>query len=316
MKHLWVTVSVIVLAFTAALANEPSRPAPDFWYVVPAGDPGARPGDRVRGIVVPATVAPSVRASASGSVISWSRPDGTRQSFVVQGVPLLSFERGPLDGTTYIPFGRARRLEYAPDACCSCASWENSEESAEALSCVVGCHGCGCEGCICSPTYPCPGGPEAGIKLVAHNDPGSSMTIGPRGGRRSVGFERRGRPAARFDGRRLEPGVDAQGVTTIADPDTITLFGPVAAWSSIWNATARYAWSSPDASVILEQPAAMPAPLFHDGTIELDTRGRILEPRSERCKVCGTHPDSVADLEIYDCVPGDSICYRCIGWEC
>jgi hypothetical protein len=36
----------------------------------------------------------------------------------------------------------------------------------------------------------------------------------------------------------------------------------------------------------------------------------------DRCSACGTHPNSMSDLVIYDCVPGDSMCYRCVSWEC
>jgi hypothetical protein len=69
----------------------------------------------------------------------------------------------------------------------------------------------------------------------------------------------------------------------------------------------------------------MAAPSVHAGTIEFappsfgavaSSRHVAVEPVMDRCKVCGTHPDSVADTDIYDCVPGDSVCYRCVSWEC
>lgn len=325
MKRLLVILSVALFAMSASHGAPTTSSGPDFWYALPASDgPGGVP-ELVRGIVVPSSAAPTFHTSREGSVVSWVRSDGTTQSFVVRGASSLSFEQGPMSGTTFIPFHRAKRLELSSDACCTCASFENSRESVDALSCVVGCLGCGCEGCICSPTYPCPIGPEDGMRLKASNGVGPTMTIGKGGMRPEIGFEQDGAVVARFSGRRLGSRIDARGVTTIDNPDSITLTGPIVSRSSIVRDEAFFAWVSPEASVILEQPATAPAPTVRQGTIDFSPgpaeaaafgRHRVLQPLSDRCTACGTHPNSVADLDIYDCVPGDSICYRCVGWEC
>jgi hypothetical protein len=292
-------------------------PAPDFWYVVPGEKPAANASGLVRGLVVPSMAHPTVQTTPEGSVVSWRRPDGTTQSVVVRGVSSLTFEPGPLAGTTYVPFARAKRFQYAPDACCTCASWQNSVESVEALSCVAGCLGCGCEGCICSPTFPCPDGPPGLTALVAHGAPGTNGGITIAGP---------GRTPVSFRGRRLSVNVTPQGETVIDAPDSITFPGKVATRASIRGDKALFAWWSADASVILEQPRSMPAPTFQDGTIELESRPAgasatavkrlAAEPVMDRCKACGTHPNSIADLDIYDCVPGEGVCYRCVSWEC
>ena len=328
MHRLLAIVSASLLVATAVQAAPPMRDAapPDFWYVVPDETSASGASGLVRGIVVPSSATPTVQTTPAGSVISWRRPDGTQQSFVVQGISSFTFEPGPLAGTTYVPFGRRKHLQYAPDSCCTCASWQNSVESVEALSCVPGCIGCGCEGCICSPTYPCPEAAIAGMTLVAHNGPGPTMTFGRSGANDGITIVRKGRAAVRFHGKHLAANVTSQGETEINNPDSITLPGRVATRASIRGDKALFAWSSSDASVILEQPQSMPAPSFQGGTIDFDaqpadapttTAKRLeVEPVMDRCRVCGTHPNSTADLDIYDCVSGDSVCYRCVSWEC
>jgi hypothetical protein len=322
MKRLPLFACVVLFVATVLKAS----PVPDFWYVLPDETSAASASRLVRGIVIPSSVNPTVETTPAGSVVSWHRPDGTRQSLVVQGVSSFTFERGPLVGTTYVPFGRSRQLEYTPDGCCSCASWQNSVESVEALSCVVGCNGCGCEGCICSPTFPCPGGPGGAMTLVANNDSTAIMTFGRSGANKNITVLGRGRASVRFQGRHLAGTANSKGETVINEPDSIVLSGTVAARAAVRGDRALFAWSSPTASVILEQPRSMPAPSFHDGAIDFDTppddgpatMAKHLEvaPVTERCKACGTHPNSDADLDIYDCVPGNSVCYRCVSWEC
>jgi hypothetical protein len=331
MKGLPQFACVAVLVATALQAAPPKReaaPVPDFWYVVPDGAAAAAAaeGELVRGIVIPSSVSPTVRTTPTGSVISWRRPDGTRQSFAVQGVSSFTFEPGPLLGTTYVPFSIGRHLQYAPDGCCACASWLNMTESIERLGCVAGCNGCGCEACICSPTYPCPGGALGAMTLMAHNDPAATMTFGRMGTGRGIEIASRGRDAVSFHGNRLSANLNEQGEIVINNPDSITLPGQVAKSESIRGDQALFAWSSPEASVILEQPRSMPAPSFQGGSIDFNSQrehapaagARFLqvEPDTDRCRVCGTHPNSMSDLTIYDCVPGDSVCYRCVSWEC
>jgi hypothetical protein len=281
-----------------------AAPAPDFWYVVPGEAKAAGANVEVRGIVVPTAVRPTVQTTPAGSVISWRRPDGTRQSFVVQGVSSFTFAPGPLAGTTYVPFQRSKVLEHDPRSCCSCASWQNMVESVELLACVPGCNGCGCEGCICSPTYPCPSGPRDVMTLVSHNDPATTMTF---------------RNAGAAD-------VTSAEALGIRGPDSITLSGRVESRVAVRGDRALFAWSSPSASVILEQPRTLPVPSFRDGTIDLSapsvgapaiaSKRHAIEPVMDRCTACGTHPNSQADLDIFDCVPGVSVCYRCVSWEC
>ena len=317
---------IVATALSAAPPKPVAAPAPDFWYVVPGETPEMGASAMVRGIVVPSSVSPTVQTTPAGSVLSWRRPDGTRQSFVVQGVSSFTFAPGPLAGTTYVPFRRSKLLEYDPRGCCSCASWENSVESVEALSCVVGCLGCGCEGCICSPTFPCPSGPDSAMTLVSHNDPATSMTFGKAGEKDGITVINHGNATARFEGRQLSADVNSAGKTVINSPDSISLSGRVDSRASVRGDRALFAWSSPDASVILEQPRSMPAPSFHEGTIDLSgqpagapataAKHLAIEPVMDRCSACGTHPNSDSDLDIYDCVPGSSVCYRCVSWEC
>ncbi len=319
MKRVLASASALFLVSTVLLAAPSKRvaaPAPDFWYVVPgevsAAVTNTGTSKLVRGIVVPTSVRPTVQTTPAGSVISWRRPDGTRQSFVVEGVSSFTFEPGPLAGTTYVPFKRSKLLEYDPRSCCSCASWANMVESVELLACVPGCVGCGCEGCICSPTFPCPSSPGDAMTLVSHSDPATTMTIG--------------QASVRFRGGQLTADMASIGETVINNPDAIILPGPVETRSAVRGDAALFAWSSPSASVILEQPRFMPSPSFEDGTIEFNARPDeapmiaakylAIAPVMDRCSACGTHPNSQADLEIYDCVPGFSVCYRCVSWEC
>jgi hypothetical protein len=160
---------------------------------------------------------------------------------------------------------------------------------------------------------------------VASDGSEPSITIGKSGARDEVTFVDRGRIAARFNGQRLLARFDSHGRAVIDDPDSITLFGPVTSRIATRGDDALFAWSSPGASVILEQPRSMPTPSLRARTIQLApepaeedsfSKRVSIEPAMDRCRVCGTHPDSVADTEIYDCVPGDSVCYRCVSWEC
>jgi len=322
MKRLPFLACALVLVGTAAQATA----VPDFWYVVPDEASVATPNRLVRGIVIPSAVSPSVETSAAGSAVSWSRPDGTQQSFVVQGASSLTFEPGPLAGTAYVPFHASKRLVYDPRGCCSCASWENSRESVEALSCVVGCNGCGCEGCICSPTFPCPSGPDGSMTLVAHDGVTPTMTFDSSGAKHDVTIVRHGRPAARFSGKNLIAKVTLQGETVISNPDSIALSGRVDSRSTVRGDKALFAWQSQEVAVVLEQRRSMPVPAFHGGAIHFEspsddapsTQSKRMQigPLMDRCSACGTHPNSDSDLDIYDCVPGSGVCYRCVSWEC
>ncbi len=329
MKRLVVISFLLFIVASVLQAAPPKRvaaPTPEFWYVVPGEARAADATAVVRGIVVPTSVRPTVQTTPAGSVISWKRPDGTRQSFVVEGVSSFTFESGPLTGTTYVPFQRSRHLVNDPNSCCSCASWQNSVESIDRLACVAGCLGCGCEGCICSPGLPCPTAPEGSLTLVAHNDVAKKMTFVKSNEIDTITMGGRGDAGVQFKGRHVTATMTPMGETVIRGPESITLPGGIAERSRVRDDKAFYAWSSPYASVILEQPQSMPAPLFHDGKIDLNvpavagransTRRPTIAPVMDDCRVCGTHPNSVADLELYDCVPGDSVCYRCITWRC
>jgi len=329
MKGLTQFACVAVFVTTALQAAPPKRdaaPVPDFWYVVPDESAAAAESGLVRGLVIPTSVKPTVRTTPTGSVIAWRRADGTRQSFALQGVSWFTFEPGPLAGTTYVPFATRTHLQYNPDGCCACASWQNMVESIERLGCAPGCNGCGCEACICSPTYPCPESPLGTMTLAAHNDPESTIALDTTGTTKAIKIAGRGRAAVSFHGNRLSASLSANGETVINNPESITLPGRVASSESVRGDLALFAWSSPDASVILEQPQSMPAPSFRDGTIDFksqraDTPAAMakqlqVDPVMDRCRACGTHPNSMSDLTIYDCVPGDSVCYRCVSWEC
>ena len=311
-------------AVFATMAHASS--VPDFWYVVSDETSATASSKLVRGIVIPSSVSPTVETTPSGSVIAWPRPDGTRRSLVVQGVSSFTFAPGPLDRTTYVPFRTSKVLAYEPRDCCSCASWQNSVESVEALSCVVGCNGCGCEGCICSPTFPCPTGPDNAMTLVADDGAAPTMTFDRTVDAKSVTIVAHGGRKARFHGKHLKTRLTERGETTFDNPDSIALTGGAVSRSTIRGEDALFAWVSPGGSVVLRQHRSMPAPSFHDGVIDFDARpdsapkltAKRLEvgPVKDRCSACGTHPNSEADLDLYDCVPGFSVCYRCVSWDC
>jgi len=305
-----------------------AAPVPDFWYVVPgeATSAGYAAGRLVQGVVIPSSVHPTVQTTPAGTVIAWRRADGTRQSFAVQGMSSFTFEPGPIANTTHVRFYPEITYEQPPQSCCSCASWINSVESVERLACVAGCSGCGCEGCICSPGRPCPVTPEGRLILVVHNDPAKTMTFTKDDGAGSITLASRDNGAVQFKGRHVTATMSPTGETEIHGPESITLPGAIANRARIRDDKALFAWSSPYATVILEQPRSMPAPLFHDETIVLGgpaTEGQTNTPKRptvtpvlDECSVCGTHPNSKADLDLFDCVPGDSVCYRCITWTC
>jgi len=323
MKRLFSISSAVLLVATALQA----APAPDFWYVVPGDTPSAEAaeGRLVQGIVVPTTVQPTIQTTPSGSIIAWRRPDGTRQSFVIQGMSTFTFAPGPMANTTHVLFHSKLVYEHPTRSCCSCASWLNSVESVERLDCVAGCSGCGCEGCICSPGTPCPTEPEGRLTLVAHDPPGKAMTFAKSNGTDTITLGG-GDGGVRFKGRHVTATMSPTGETVIHGPESITLPGAVASRARLTDDQAFFAWSSPYASVILEQPRSMLAPLFHDDTIDLgvpaavekanSSKRRAVAPVLDECSVCGTHPNSKADLDLFDCVPGDSVCYRCITWTC
>jgi len=306
----------------------PTTSAPDFWYVGPGGAPRTAARSLVRGIVIPTSVEPTVQTTPAGSVLSWERADGTRQSFAVQGLSSFSFKPGPLKGTLLVPFVDAKRLQYFPDydpkGCCACASWQDSEESVESLSCVPGCYGCGCEGCICSPTYPCPTSPFAAMTLTAHNGATPPISFGRRGMSDEISVGAPGRNPVRFRGDRLSVRVASDGGTEIVNPDSIVIPGEVARNSIVRGETALFAWSSSETTVIVEQPKSMPAPALESGTIDLRPlqsdvpapNALIFEPVQQRCIVCGTHPNSIGDSEKCECVPGTQTCTRCINFAC
>jgi hypothetical protein len=322
MKRLSLFACVVALFATEVLAS----PVPDFWYVVPGTAPATTDSKLVRGIVVPSSAKPAVETTPAGSILSWRHPDGTRRSFVVKGVSSITFEPGPLAGTTYVPFRTSKRVQYDPDGCCHCASWQNSEESIESLSCVVGCQGCGCEACICSPTYPCPAGPDGGMTLAADNDPSVTMTFDKSGVQQEVVVVGRLPAAARVRGKNLVAKLSSTGETIFSNPDSIALAGRVTSRKTVRGDKAFFVWTSPEVAVILEQQQSMRAPSFRDGVIGFDSRSTDapamevrhlqVEPVMDRCSACGHHPNSQPDLEVMDCVPGEGACLRCVSWEC
>ncbi len=305
-----------------------AAPAPDFWYVVPGetSPAGEDDGRLVQGIVIPSSVRPTVQTTSAGSIIAWRRADGTRQSFAIQGMSSFTFEPGPIANTTHVRFFPEIIFEQPPRSCCTCASWMNSVESVERLSCVAGCSGCGCEGCICSPRTPCPISPEGRLTLVAHDDAAKTLTFSKSNDTDTITMGSGGNGGVQFKGRQVKATMSSTGEVVIHGPESITLPGALANRGRVRDDKAFFAWSSPYASVILEQPRSLPAPSFHDGTIDLNdpkaggqaisAKRHAVAPVADECSVCGTHPNSKADLEIYDCVPGDSVCYRCITWGC
>jgi hypothetical protein len=164
------------------------------------------------------------------------------------------------------------------------------------------------------------------MTLVAEHDTAPAMTFDRTDAANSVTVLARGGPSVRFRGKHLKARVTERGETTIDNPDSIALSGGVVSRATLKGDDALFAWASQGASVILRQHRSMPPPSFHDGVIGLEIQPpeppklaakRIaIGPVMERCSACGTHPDSEADLDLYDCVPGLSTCYRCVSWEC
>jgi hypothetical protein len=316
--------SALLLAATF-LQAAPVPPAPDFWYVVSGESDPTVSHEAVRGLVLPTSVGPTVQTGPEGSVVSWLRPDGTTHSVVVKGLSSLALEPGPLKGTTYVPFRLARTLQYNPDACCTCASWRNSVESFERLSCVPGCDGCGCEACICSPSSPCPQGLAQATTLVANNDPTARLTFDTGRAARGLTMSH-GRASTEFRGRGLDVELNTAGQIDIVKPESIALPGAVVRRNSVEGDMSFYAWSSPDTTVLLEQPRSFGAPSFRDGMLDF-APPQSIAPRAatssirmdhvaDRCRVCGTHPNSDGDVDRMECIPGSGTCYRCISWEC
>lgn len=331
MKRLPAVAFVFVFLVTALHAVPPKSavtPVPDFWYVV-AGEAPPTSADAslvVQGIVIPSSVRPTVQTTPKGSIIAWDRPDGTRQSFVIQGMSKFTFEPGPLANTTYARFPELIVDPPRESSCCTCATWFNAEESLEALSCVTGCNGCFCEGCICSPRWPCPIAPRDVMTLVANNDRANTMTFAKVDGAWNLAMGSRGTPPVHFRGRSLEATMGEEGETEIRGVQSISLPGAILQRSHVTADKAFFAWSSPSGSIIFEQPKSMAAPVYRDGTIEFGPHSGSAQaslrpylevaPLMDSCQVCGTHPNSVADVERLKCVPGDSTCYRCISWTC
>ncbi len=323
MKRVFAFSSALFFFVTVIQAAPPkpaAAPTPDFWYVVPgeaspANDDGGR---LVQGIVVPTTVRPTVQTTPAGSVIGWQRADGTRQSFAIQGMSSFTFEPGPIANTTHVRFRPELINEPIPQRCCTCASWINSVESTEALACVPGCVGCGCVGCICTPGGPCPTSPEGVLTLVAHNDPARILVFEQSDVAGSVTMGSPAEGGVRFKGRNVTTTLSPAGNTMIHGPESIALPGGVAHKARITDDRAFFAWSSPHAAVILEQPRSIPAPSFRDETIEFNLSAKRRAPTvaPNECRICGTHLNSKADLDIYDCVPGTTVCYRCLTWSC
>jgi len=294
---------------------------PDFWYVVSDPDASGFPPTSVQGIVIPSSVEPTVQTTPTGSVLAWERADGTRQSFVIEGVRSFNFKAGPLGGTTYVPF--RTRLRFEHESCCACASWNNMVESVEEFSCVPGCAGCGCEACICD-RLPCSAASSGALRLVPHADVASSMTFDQSGRTHEIEFRASDRTAARFRGDRLTAKTTPKGGIVIENPDSIAI--PAAATSRrlLRGDDAFYGWTAPGVSVIVEQAASLPAPSFRDGTIAFNdplgpgVESRILafDPDGYRCRICGVHPDSDGDLDRMVCIPGGSTCYRCVEFNC
>jgi hypothetical protein len=322
-------IASVLLAASTFLPAAPPKPSADFWYVVPGGSGTRDAGRAVRGIVLPSAAAPTVRTTPSGAVLTWQTPAGAKQSLVVTGVSALTLEPGPIDGTTYVPFVNASRLQLRdPDWCCSCASWKDMEESFERLTCVPGCKGCGCEACICDPSSPCPESlaQTAEVTLVAHDDPSSTITIGKAASLSAVTMTGRGEGSATFRGARVSTRVNASGETEIVNPDSITLEGQVSELAAERRDKSLFAWTAPGVSVILEQPREAAKPTLRGSTIDLAPRARPgaavqstrleVDPLGPRCRVCGTHPNSWADVDAMQCVAGDALCYRCISWQC
>lgn len=321
MSRRFVIASAVLLVATVRAA--PPTPPPDFWYVVPDAASAAARNRPVQGIVIPSSVDPTVETSPTGSVISWQRPDGSRQSVVVAGISSFTFKPGPLKGTTFVPFADVKHMAWTNGSCCTCASWERMVESPEFRSCIPGCQNCGCEACICTHEDPCPHAFSGGMTLVAHNDASAIMTLDEPSTPREVALANRNGNGVKIRGKRLSTEVGAKGNVEIANPDSIAIPGRVTLSNVVQGDKAMHAWSSPGVTVIVEQPLSLAPPSFHDGTIDFKkpqadapTNSAITMQLDNRCWVCGYHPDSVPDYDKWECVPGEGACVRCITFEC
>jgi hypothetical protein len=164
------------------------------------------------------------------------------------------------------------------------------------------------------------------MTLAAENDPSATMRFGESGEQRDVAVANHRQEAVRFHGKNLTARLSATGETVLSNPDSITLSGRVTSRTTVRGNKALFAWRSPWASVILEQNRSMSEPAFRDGVIEFnvasgdrpatDVKRLEIGPLMDRCSACGTHPNSDSDLDLYDCVPGFGVCYRCVSWEC
>jgi hypothetical protein len=162
------------------------------------------------------------------------------------------------------------------------------------------------------------------MTLRAANSATPTISFGKRGALDEITVGTRGGNAVRFRGERLSIDVASDGHAEIRNPESIAMSGDLSTNSIVRGDSERFAWLPPETAVIVEQPNWMPPPAFEDGVITLiprragapTTSAVRLEPLSDRCIVCGTHPNSDGDSEKCECVAGTQTCTRCINFAC
>jgi hypothetical protein len=271
--------------------------------------------ESVRGIVLPSTASPTLQTTAEGAAISWRRPAGARDS---SSFALQRLVRAWSPTANSLSFLRRANLEVAPDGCCTLS---RSKTAANQLKPSLASRGAQAAGARAASVArrSTPLRSRRSDERPPGNGVGPTLTISGRGRGPSLTFEHRGDRGV-FAGRRPDAKIDPRGVT-VSGSDSITLFGPVTSRSES-AATNHRCRSRPRPPSFSSNPrmrfrrSAMERSVF-DPTLYAIRPGRPRpEPTTDRCSACGTHPDSVADTDIYDCVPGNSVCYRCVSWEC
>lgn len=154
-------------------------------------------------------------------------------------------------------------------------------------------------------------------------------------------------PVATFSGVDLElvltakdilPVPDSITAATVLGVERLTLHNTAATLiaTEMFGVVEHFAYTTNgDAEVLISQPVGWQAPLIesgrNDATISMaplssDPPGpqgmsipggnTFEEIMADRCRACSFSPNKEVSLVVWDCVPGGSGCYKCVGWEC
>jgi hypothetical protein len=100
-----------------------------------------------------------------------------------------------------------------------------------------------------------------------------------------------------FRGKRLSAQLQPDGVTEIVNPSSISISGQASNRMIVRGDSALYSWSSPDATLIIEQPKSAVAPsIEHEPNLRPVSSGEPsltsvkLQLPMNVCVICGSTP--------------------------